>query len=65
MCDSVILVGSPAEQITALARDMDADLIVTASHHPTFLARLFSLDQAPRIVHRAPCPVLVYHEMNA
>jgi nucleotide-binding universal stress UspA family protein len=65
MCDSVILVGSPAKQIKALACDMDADLIVTASHHPTLLARLFSLDQAPRIVHRAPCPVLVYHEMNA
>jgi nucleotide-binding universal stress UspA family protein len=43
---------------------VDADLIVTASHHPTFLRRLFNLDKAPRIMHRAPCPVLVYHEKN-
>lgn len=27
-----------------------------------FLARLLYLDQAPRIMHAAPCPVLVYHE---
>ena len=61
-CDSAFLQGEPAEQITALAREMGADLIVTASHHPTFLARLFNLDEATQIMHRTPCPVLVYHE---
>jgi nucleotide-binding universal stress UspA family protein len=64
VCESVFLVGEPAEQVSALARDVDADLIVTASHHPTFLGRLFNLDKAPKIMHRAPCPVLVYHEKN-
>jgi nucleotide-binding universal stress UspA family protein len=64
VCESVFLVGEPAEQISALARDVDADLIVTASHHPTFLGRLFNLDKAPKIMHRAPCPVLVYHEKS-
>lgn len=64
VCDSVFLEGEAAEQISALARDVDADLIVTASHHPTFLGRLFNLDKAPKIMHRAPCPVLVYHERN-
>lgn len=44
-CQSVSLEGDPAEEIAALARDLDADLIVIASHHPTFLARLFSLDK--------------------
>jgi type I site-specific restriction-modification system R (restriction) subunit len=39
-----------------------ADLIITASHRPSLLARLLNLDQAPKIMHRAPCPVLVYHE---
>ncbi len=58
--DSVIREGGPAEQISALARDIDADLIVTACHHPRLLARLFNLDKAPQIMHRAPCPVLVY-----
>jgi nucleotide-binding universal stress UspA family protein len=65
VCESVFLTGEPAEQIAALARDVDADLIVTASHHPTFLGRLFNLDKAPQIMHRAPCPVLVYHEKGA
>jgi Universal stress protein UspA and related nucleotide-binding proteins len=62
VCEPVFLEGEAAEQITELAGDVDADLIVTASHHPKFLGRLFNLDQAPKIMHRAPCPVLVYHE---
>jgi universal stress protein E len=64
-CESALLVGDPAERVGELARSMGADLIVTASHHPKFLARLFNLDKAPQIMHRAPCPVLVYHEKNA
>jgi nucleotide-binding universal stress UspA family protein len=55
---------SLAERISALAREIHADLIVTASHHPRFLVRLFTLDQAPEIMRRAPCPVLVYHDKN-
>jgi nucleotide-binding universal stress UspA family protein len=65
VCDSVFRVGDPAEEIAALARDIGADLIVTASHHPMLLARLFNLDKAPQIMYRTPCPVLVYHEKNA
>jgi nucleotide-binding universal stress UspA family protein len=63
-CESAFLIGNPAERIGALALSMGADLIITASHHPKFPARLFNLDKAPQIVHRAPCPVLVYHENN-
>jgi nucleotide-binding universal stress UspA family protein len=54
--------GDPAEQVALLAQDLDADLIITASHNPGFLTRLFGWDQAPRILQRAHCPVLVYHE---
>jgi nucleotide-binding universal stress UspA family protein len=61
ICTSAFLVGAPAERISALARDMDADLVVTASHHPSFLGRLFHLDKATLILHRAPCPVLICH----
>jgi nucleotide-binding universal stress UspA family protein len=64
ICTSAFLVGEPAEQTAALARDIDADLIVTASHHPTFLARLFHMDKASLIMHRAPCPVLIYNLKN-
>jgi nucleotide-binding universal stress UspA family protein len=65
LSDSFFLVGEAAEKIAELAREIDADLIVTASHHMTFLGRLFNLDKAPQIMQQAPCPVLVYHEKNA
>ena len=61
-CDMRFRKGDPAEQVTLLAQDLDADLIITASHNPGFLTRLFGWDQAPKILHRAHCPVLVYHE---
>ena len=61
-CGFEFRVGDPAEEVTLIAKDLNADLIITASHHPPFLSRLFGLDQAPRILHRAQCPVLVYHE---
>lgn len=63
-CDSEFRVGDPAEEVNLIAKDLHADLIITASHHPGFLSRLFDTDQAPRILHRAQCPVLVYHEGN-
>ena len=61
-CDFEFRVGDPAEEVSLIAKDLDADLIITASHHPSFLGRLFGADQAPRILHRAKRPVLVYHE---
>jgi nucleotide-binding universal stress UspA family protein len=62
MCKAVFLVGDPAEQIARWARKVDADLIITGSNGPTFLGRLFNLAKAPQIMHRAPCPVLVYNQ---
>jgi nucleotide-binding universal stress UspA family protein len=61
-CETEFYVGDTAEQVKQAAVTLKADLIVTASYHPGFLGRLFGLEQAPRIVDRAPCPVLVYHE---
>jgi nucleotide-binding universal stress UspA family protein len=65
VCRSVFLDGDPAEQISALASDIDADLIVTGSRPSTFLGSLFSQHKAPQIMHRAHCPVLVYHQKTA
>jgi universal stress protein A len=62
--EAILLMGDPVAEITAMARDVGADLIITASHHPGFLARLFNLDKAPNIMHHAPCPLLVYHEQH-
>jgi nucleotide-binding universal stress UspA family protein len=61
-CTEKFAFGEPAEEVALAARELDADLIITASHHPSFLGQLFGLDQAPKIMHRAPCPVLVYHD---
>jgi nucleotide-binding universal stress UspA family protein len=61
-CTEKFITGEPAEEVALAARELDADLIITASHHPSFLGQLFGLDQAPKIMHRAPCPVLVYHD---
>src|SRR5262249_41142682 len=58
-CCCEFLSGEPAEDIARSAVRHQADLIVTASHHPGVLARLFGLDYAPRILHHASCPVLV------
>jgi nucleotide-binding universal stress UspA family protein len=63
-CEAVLLVGDAAEEILALARDMNADLIVVASLHSSLLGRLFNLNKAPRLMHRALCPVLFYCDKN-
>ena len=59
-CDHDFRVGDPAEEVAAAAKDLHADLIITGKHHAGLLGRLFSLDQAPRILHRVGCPVLVH-----
>ena len=63
-CGADFRVGNCTEEVSQLARTLDADLIITASHHRSFLVRLFNLDQAPKIMHRAPCSVLVYHDQH-
>jgi len=61
-CKSAFLVGEPADRITALARDSQADLIITTSYHRSLLPSLFIPDKAIELARRAPCPVLVYQE---
>lgn len=54
-----IHVGDPASEIIAVAREVDADLIVIPSHGKTGLRRWMIGSVAERVVRRAPCPVLV------
>lgn len=63
-CEYDFQVGDPAEEVARSAKDLQADLVITAAHHPGFLGRLLGMDQASRILHRAGCPVLIYHEGN-
>jgi universal stress protein A len=61
-CEAIFLTGDPAEEVARVASLVGADLIVVGRHHQTFLGRFFKLDQAPKIVHRAACPVLVWED---
>ena len=61
-CRAVFLIGEEeTERILTFAREVDADLIITATHHRSVLARFFALDKAAKIIGKAPCSVLVYH----
>jgi nucleotide-binding universal stress UspA family protein len=63
-CETEFRIGDTPEEVRLAAVQWNADLIVTASYHPGFLGRLLGLERAPQIVKRAPCPVVVYHEMQ-
>jgi len=51
--------GSPAENVTQLAADLDADLIVVGSHGHRGLQRLFLGSVAERVSRLARCPVWI------
>jgi nucleotide-binding universal stress UspA family protein len=54
-----VVAGHPVRDIVALARDLKADLLVVgASGHSALYDRMVG-SRADRIVHLAPCPVLV------
>jgi len=50
------------EGILEVAREIDADLIITTTHGHTGLKHLFKGSTAENVVRRANCPVLVVHE---
>jgi nucleotide-binding universal stress UspA family protein len=56
---TVVLIGDPGQEITALAEQVQADLIVMPSHGRTGLKRLLIGSVAERVVRLAHCPVLV------
>ena len=55
----------PADAIVALARDIDADLIVLGSHGHTGLLHALLGSTAERVVREAPCDVLVIKPSQA
>jgi nucleotide-binding universal stress UspA family protein/CBS domain-containing protein len=56
--------GDPARIVCETARDLDADLIVMASHGRSGLARLFVGSVAERVLREASCPVLAVRPGN-
>ena len=57
-----IRLGKPFEEIIATAREVNADLIVIASHGHGGFKHLALGSTAEKTVSRAPCPVLVVRE---
>ena len=54
--------GRPEKAIVQLATEIDADLIVVASHPPTVFERLLGGPLADRIARNAPCPVVIVRQ---
>ena len=54
----------PWKEITTIAEEMSADLLVVSTHHHSVLEYLFQVSDAEKIVRHAPCPVLVFHKDN-
>lgn len=55
-----LLKGTPTfSEICRLAREVDADLIVTPTHGRTGLKRVFLGSTAERVIQHSPCPVFV------
>ena len=57
--ETVVLQGFPHEAIVEVARARGGDLIVVGSHGHGFMGRVLMGSTAERILHIAPCPVLV------
>jgi nucleotide-binding universal stress UspA family protein len=51
--------SSPAQAITQVAADKDADLIVVGTHGRKGLTRMLMGSTAESLLRRSPCPVLV------
>jgi nucleotide-binding universal stress UspA family protein len=59
---SLVRVGHAPNEITKAAKDLDADLIIIATHGYTSWRHLCIGSTAERVVRTAPCPVLVVRE---
>ena len=55
----VLRYGHPAEQIIAAERDLDADLLVMATHGRSGILHLIFGSVAERVLHESACPVLI------
>jgi universal stress protein A len=54
--------GSPAEQILDAATELEAQMVVMATHGRKGPSRLFLGSVAEAVIHRSPCPVLTIGE---
>ena len=57
--ETLVLTGAPHEAIVRHAGEHDVDLIVCATHGHGSIGHVLMGSTTERILHRAPCPVLV------
>lgn len=58
-CELVTVLGDPAEEITALAKTRNADLLIMSTHGRSGLSHLVMGSVAEQILRHAPCPVFI------
>ena len=56
--------GEPRTEILATARIREVDLIVISTHDYRWLRRIVEGGDAEKIIHDAPCPVLIMREIG-
>ncbi|MDQ7815933.1 MAG: universal stress protein [Melioribacteraceae bacterium] len=60
--ETIIRTGKPFVEINETAKDIDADLIIMATHGHTGVEHLLFGSTAEKVVRKAPCPVLTLRE---
>jgi nucleotide-binding universal stress UspA family protein len=60
--DYKIRIGQPFHEIIEAAAELDADLIIIATHGHTGVEHLLFGSTAEKVVRKAPCPVLTLRE---
>ena len=59
---TLVRMGHPYQEVTQVAKELEADLIVISTHGYTGLKHVLLGSTAERIVRHAPCPVLTVRE---
>ena len=59
--ETLVVNGDPAEQVLAIARSIEADMIVMGTHGRKGLSHLVLGSVAERVVRESPTPVLTAH----
>ncbi len=63
--ETLLRFGHPAKEIVAAERDIDADLVVLATHGRTGISHLILGSVAERVVRESTCPVLTVRMKGA
>ena len=60
--ETLVRLGAPANEIIAVAKSLESDLIVVSTHGRTGLKHMLLGSVAEQVVRRSPCPVLIVRE---